>query len=537
MAETGYGICSGMARHKSRSGRETLAMCEWLHAQIQALAGLAPGEPLCFGDLWAASSRTAGRSRAEAFAELGAADEDPVQARRALRDGPRDVELVLVASDLNRGQSVQLPFLRDHGRFHFRKSDLGGLLPPEVVQWMVAHAPPIDLEGIELHGVAPDDFCRLPPPEDLPILFGTRLSLSFPFLFRSVRLYILRRRQAGDDELAEVWLTDGGITSNFPLHLFDSPIPNRPTFCLNLLYDADEFVPEPARTRGWQAGLEESDEEAEAGEAREAGAAGAAEAAAPAGGGEPEQLVYMLRTNYGRVSPYTRLASGGGFGGLVRYAFRVFDTARTWGDNQLLDVPGYRDRIVHIRMRTGEGGFSYDMAPQQIIDIQARGQRAGEVIARRFLPDAKDDPLHPGESLVLNWANHRMARFRSYLAGLELSAARFAAGWKVDFERAERLPSDPHYVAPSLYWMIDHERAAGGGSPYQPAGYPFRNAAQRNLAYEMVDAVNSLAALRDKEPGIEIDFVHGRPTSPRPKSVVRLRPLGDADPRAQRPSP
>src|SRR5262249_49245321 len=30
------------------------------------------------------------------------------------------------------------------------------------------------------------------------------------------------------------WFSDGGITSNFPVHLFDAPIPRWPTFVINL---------------------------------------------------------------------------------------------------------------------------------------------------------------------------------------------------------------------------------------------------------------------------------------------------------------
>ena len=34
--------------------------------------------------------------------------------------------------------------------------------------------------------------------------------------------------------LTRCWFTDGGITSNFPVHFFDRPLPRRPTFTVNL---------------------------------------------------------------------------------------------------------------------------------------------------------------------------------------------------------------------------------------------------------------------------------------------------------------
>src|SRR5262249_18324906 len=89
----------------------------------------------------------------------------------------------------------------------------------------------------------------------LPVVFAARLSLSFPLLFCAVPLYAVdwsrRRREVGEpkpdsrvpgdalehDEVRKpecVWFADGGICSNFPMHLFDSPLPRWPTFGINL---------------------------------------------------------------------------------------------------------------------------------------------------------------------------------------------------------------------------------------------------------------------------------------------------------------
>ncbi|MEN3033093.1 hypothetical protein PWG68_20400, partial [Chromobacterium amazonense] len=32
------------------------------------------------------------------------------------------------------------------------------------------------------------------------------------------------------------WFSDGGISSNFPIHLFDAALPRWPTFAINLVY-------------------------------------------------------------------------------------------------------------------------------------------------------------------------------------------------------------------------------------------------------------------------------------------------------------
>jgi len=555
-ADNGFGFCSGMARYRTPALRwrwpwqrpptaaEAPSLSEWLHEQFQALAGLDEDEPLCFGDLWAASHRVAGRPREAAFAiamEQAAAVARERPARESATapnpaprlDGiARDIELALVASDINRAQSVQLPFMRREDRLYARISDLRALFPETIVTWMVKHRRTSAEIDAELEALVPEaearaDFIRLPRPEDLPVLIAVRMSLSFPFLFRAVRLYVVRRngQAPGCQELAEVWLADGGITSNFPIHLFDAPIPGRPTFCLNLLYHDDELEPDapPSRARG------DGDHRT----AAPADDTGLPTVPAEGGSAAPDELVYMLRTNSGRLSAYTRFTPGAAFGRLVRFGGRVLTTARQWGDNQLIDIPGYRDRIVHIRMLPDEGGLNFDMGKDRIDLLQARGARGGTVIAKRFRPDTADDPLHPGERLVLGWANHRFVRFRSFLAGLEVAASRFSTNWTQDRLRAEYPSDDPRHVYPSIEQMTDGARS--GDTALPRTGYPFRNAEQADLAHEMVKAYVALCTLAGDPAWRGIDFVNGRATSPRPKAVVKLRPPNDTDVLAEQP--
>lgn len=321
----GFGFCSGKAQHCTASGKSLPSLSGWLHDKFQTLAGLDDGSPLCFGDLWIAEHRTAGRDRAEAMIAAGA-NKDRMETMDPVLDLlQRDIELALVASDITRAQSVQLPFMRREDRLYARISDLKGLFPDIVVDWMIAHARRSDLEGVTLGDIDPADLIRLPASENLPILFAVRMSLSFPFLFRAVRLYIIRHRPGGTQALSELWLADGGITSNFPIHLFDAPIPTRPTFCLNLLYHDDELEPDERGANPTSTGTEPQSDGL------------TMDAEAP-----PEELVYMLRSNRGRVSAYTPLPANG-MGALLKFAGRIVTTARQWGDNQLIDVPGYRD--------------------------------------------------------------------------------------------------------------------------------------------------------------------------------------------------
>ena len=80
-----------------------------------------------------------------------------------------------------------------------------------------------------------------PGSADLPVVVAARISLSFPILISTVPLWQIHHRKDGEPQLRRMVFSDGGISSNFPVHLFDSPLPTRPTFALNLTgFERDE---------------------------------------------------------------------------------------------------------------------------------------------------------------------------------------------------------------------------------------------------------------------------------------------------------
>lgn len=494
----GFGFCSGMAAAKSRDKPPLPSLTGWLHGEIQALAGLPSDQPLTFADLWTADKRAGGASRAKAI-QAALAGLDAPLAKVGLAGCRREIDLVLVASDMSRSLSVQFPFLPGGGRLYARLSDLKALFPADVVKWFrdrAAENVTNDLEGVMLDGEAATSVVLpLPRPEDMPIVFAARVSMSFPLLFRAMRLYLLHyrsRRQGGGKELYELWLADGGITSNFPVHLFDAPVSTRPTFCLNLLYPGDEVHSE--------------------------GGGGEAESAAPSDGASTDPQapnIRMARTNQAELLLFHKMDQGPPLARLASWGGRILFTARQWSDIALMNVPGYRDRIVHIRMLAGEGGLNLAMKDTTLEALDARGRLAGKVIADRFRPGRETDLLYGGK-LKLNWSNHRFVRFRSFMAALEVSAARFVGGWKKD-----------KAIQPSLGDMIDR-RAAATPPPY--VGYAFSSNRQRTLARDMVKSVETLHGLPGQAK-ISVDFTATRSTSPRPKAVLRLRPPLDGDPR------
>ena len=92
--------------------------------------------------------------------------------------------------------------------------------------------------------VLPDDIAdyRL-APEELDVARAIRMSMSIPFFFRPVKL---ASRGAGGTS----FIVDGGVLSNFPVELFDSPgEPEWPTFGFRLVNSATAPVIEH-RIRG-----------------------------------------------------------------------------------------------------------------------------------------------------------------------------------------------------------------------------------------------------------------------------------------------
>ena len=72
---------------------------------------------------------------------------------------------------------------------------------------------------------------KRPGPEALPLVVMARMSLELPGLIAAVPLYAVDRN--GDQAVVRHLFSDGGISSNFPMHFFDALLPSRPTFGIN----------------------------------------------------------------------------------------------------------------------------------------------------------------------------------------------------------------------------------------------------------------------------------------------------------------
>ncbi len=289
-----FGICTGLT---AGSGRSTDALTDWLHARIQALAGLAPeAPPLTVGML---------------------------RAKRAADGSDIGITLNMVTTSLSLGRSIVLPI--EHGAFLFREDDMRRIFPAPIVTHLVSAA-----RASAAAGSAPAGYLPLPEPDAIPVLMLARMSLSFPVLLSAVALYAPGR--APGEAPQRVWFSDGGITSNFPIHFFDSWLPSRPTFGVNLTTPAAE------------------------GSSPRAGSVFLPAAAEPS---EP---------------PVTAIAT------LPQFLGAIWDTTQNFHDNTLAALPGYRERIVQIPLAGDEGGLNLAMGPDAIRRIIEKGDAAADLL-------------------------------------------------------------------------------------------------------------------------------------------------------------
>ncbi len=320
LPKQGFGICR---LHVSNSPSAKLPLTDWLFARFDELAGMSggtPARPVTFGDLKS-----------------------------------KNIELELITTNLSELRPYVLPF--QDNRFLFNRAELEEYLPKYAVDHMVE----TQYESGTVH--APSGFFFLPDADQLPIAFGARLSLSFPVLISAVPLYTIRaaafarrrdgqRLQLAPEDLKRNWFSDGGICSNFPIHFFDHWLPNRPTFGISLgnaPADQVSTISDP---------LEGMDQNAVVEQRR----------------AEP---VHLPRADQPEATAWHELKT------LIDLLASTFDTMMNYRDTLQSELPGFRERIVEIRLTAAEGGLNLDMAPARIGALARKGAEAGKLF-RRF---------------------------------------------------------------------------------------------------------------------------------------------------------
>jgi hypothetical protein len=444
LVENGFGVCTGMANGNPPPPGATPPLTEWLTRLIDEIAGRPlDGPPLTFGDL---------RSAPLPPPPLGDAMEGAAG---------RSIDLRCVTTCLSFGRPYELP-LDDHQLFAFDPQEWRSLFPKRVVDHLVAAASGIESDGLKREGKLP-----LPTGDALPVVVAVRMSLSFPGLFAMVPLYAVDY-QRDEQPLRKVWFSDGGITSNLPIHRFDALFPRWPTLGINLQYTGDDGQP----------GRRQSKEESDRGD---------------------DPYVHMIgrRADGARDLWHVFDDEPKARSNAIGFGMAIFRSAQVWHDHAFLRLPAYRDRIVEIWLGPAEGGMNLDMRAEAIEALARRGRLAGQKLCARFAAAPASDEL--------SWEGHRWARLRSGVEAL----ARYLQG----FERTARhpLPGDAKLL--DLFASLD-----------TPPTLRFRSDSQREGAREALERllrwIGSLE--REKEPWSR-DANHPFHDPPRPRADIGTR--------------
>lgn len=244
-----------------------------------------------------------------------------------------------MTSNLNEGQPYTLPFEKKN--FLFCVADMERLFPPHVVAHMVDKAHRRSADHETKRGQLPPDYHFLPHGDDFPVVLAVRMSLSFPVLISAIPLYKLRESGWGkldqgetpdpETDLCRHWFSDGGLSSNFPIHFFDAWVPSRPTFGINLV-------------------------------------------AAPAQGKIPKPKLQP-------ANPPNEPDTWSEVTGLGAFFNAIWSTTQNFRDNMQSQLPSYRERIVPVALTASEGGLNLDMTTTVVKEIMERGEEAGKALA------------------------------------------------------------------------------------------------------------------------------------------------------------
>lgn len=352
LSQNHHGLCSGWLdrdqfdKRDDPNGGEMASkgpLTRWLSNEIDRIAGISKHDaPLTFGHLrrpgfmpkwdyaeYVYSRRFGNFSTRDTWLNQNENDDQNIDF-----DNPDEwkIDLRLFTTSVGLGRPFTLPF---HTRnFGILDADLVKFFPGKIVAYVRDHASWHDDILIES---VPRKIVGLPSPEDLPVIIAVRLSLSFPILFSAIPLY-----SRGSAE--QIYFSDGGLTSNFPMTLFDEPFPERPVLALNLLYSDD----------------------------------------IPSENDEDNVAIFEAANVNGIMGIQVRKTLT-----VFEFLFGIFETARLWFDTMSLNTPGMQERVARIMMFKGDGGLNLNMNPDTIDRLAERGRIAGRRLAVRFFDSSQ----------------------------------------------------------------------------------------------------------------------------------------------------
>jgi predicted acylesterase/phospholipase RssA len=303
----------GLCPGKTQPGSSTPGLSDWLADLIDDIAGRNPK-----------------KDPPLTFGDLAPA-EDAAAPRHK-------ITLRMMTTNLTLRRPCSLPLTEKI--YAFRVADFERLFPARITSYLAAHCEKVDDPTGEY-----GDLYKFPEPENLPVIVATRMSLSFPLLFCAVPLYARDFTFASEAERAK-WrkhlFSDGGLSNNFPIQFFDRMLPNSPTFGITLDDFSEKRVPEDIKKQYPP--------------------------------NDPHSRVWLPKTTSAGSGV---LIPGEPLHGIAAFFSRLLDAAMSWQDNLQSTLPGYRDRIVHVGLKSDEGGLNIAMPPKLVLALGEYGAQAG----------------------------------------------------------------------------------------------------------------------------------------------------------------
>jgi predicted acylesterase/phospholipase RssA len=464
-----YGLCSGS---RAEDGTQ-LPLTDWLHNLIQEIAGRkADDPPLTFADLATA----------------------PGSPRETLNDpspmGTQSINLQMITANVTHGRPYVFPQKGgdegDDPPLYFRTSEMSRLFPANVIKHMLTD--PVTGQSNRYEGLAEpaedlpkanaagwfsslvmgsppvlgikEAMYRL-PSNNLPILVAARMSVSFPVLFSAVPLWMLDKRGKDKPVFRRCLFCDGGICSAFPIHFFDSPIPSWPTFGISL-----HKLPTSEMTKEDQYGV-----------------------------------VWLPQDHReGREDQWNEFETEPrSFDRLSGFFNALASTTKNWNDVTLARLPGVRERVARVGLRSGIGDLNILMTDEEIRGLADLGRVAALKLLKRYaFPVAR-----PSDELSDGWNEHRWVRLNVLRDSLSNSLA-------------------------GLTWATTQ---GGHGKPLRDMirhanNEPVLKGDERSklLAAQAAALEGALNALVQAERALTMPTAEQQPYMPSPRPVMRVRP-------------
>jgi len=457
----GLGLCKGGSLEPPGPEGKRPGISEWLHDGIQFSAGLKKTDsPLTFRDLWNAPAYPGASPRP-------CTEKDPA--------GSRAINLQMITSNATHGRPYRLPLADETSRLFFDPAELADYFTPQIIAALVKASQPYAAacklaDPPQTESADTARFREL-PGADLPIVVAARLSLSFPLLFSAVPLWAIDyEAPLRERTLKRCQFTDGGASSNFPIHMFDAALPRWPTFGLWLDRrtpynykgegEAEEEVCLPDfQGQGWGDSWNRFDPLAAA----------------------PDQPA---------LTPGCKSRAKFLFGFLRAIAISTID----WRDRTSMRLPHVRNRVARLLLLPHEGGLNIGMSRESILRMAHRyGTRAGQLFVERFA-EVRGEPSAA-------WNEQRWVRMTLLINSLR--------------ERLAGLSTAVAWAAHSVPLNVAIDRAVDQG--------PIRDHGNCNQLKK--PQAESLHALLDELQRLEVALssAEAQPFKPVPEPELRLR--------------